>query len=374
MQNKFHVYLWEPETSPHKLPLFQELLGHDRILSAKYIAQGNLNDHRRLEGWQTEIDDLPVTLGPSAAEVNSIVEKSPPDSIHIFSGMHWVPCIVEGLRAVVRHRRRFGILHEPRVLEGARGVARLGHSLLTEGPLRRNARFILAIGAHGPRWFQLTGYKPDTIFPFAYFLGNKTPSAASFEMRRRAAPVVWFMGRLERLKGIHLFLEAIPNIKSPTEFYVAGHGTWSSRVQQAAQTHAGFNYLGAIKMGDVPYFLSNTDVLVLPSISMDDGWGAVISEALMAGAAVVSSHKVGASMCLADQTRGTVVQELTGLRVAAAIDEIIAKDLCAAPFRKIRSTWADKHLTQRAGVDYLLNIFDHVFHGQARPPSFVPPQ
>src|ERR1700753_1309131 len=145
MQNRFHVYLWEPEPSPHKLPLFRELLGHDRILSARYIAQGNLNDHRRLEGWQTEIDDLPVTLAPSATDVNSIVEKSPPDSIHIFSGMHWVPCIVDGLRAVIRHRRRFGILHEPRVLEGARGVARLGHSWLTEGPLRRNARFILAI-------------------------------------------------------------------------------------------------------------------------------------------------------------------------------------------------------------------------------------
>jgi glycosyltransferase involved in cell wall biosynthesis len=374
MQNKFHVYLWEPETSPHKLPLFRELLGHDRILSAMYIAQGDLNDHRRREGWQTEIDDLPVTFAPTLAEVNSIVEKSPPESIHIFSGMHWVPCIVNGLRAVIRHQRRFGILHEPRVLEGGRGLARLGHSWLTEGPLRRNACFILAIGAHGPRWFQLTGYEPKTIFPFAYFLGNRPPSAASFEMARGTSPIVSFLGRLERLKGIHLFLEAVPRIKSPAEFYVAGHGTWSSRVHEAAQTQAGFNYLGAIKMSEVPYFLSNTDILVLPSISMDDGWGAVVSEALMAGAAVVSSQKVGASMCLADETRGVVVQELTGASLAAAVDGIITKGLRAASYRKIRSAWADEHLTQRAGVEYLLKIFDHVFHEQARPPSFVLPQ
>lgn len=374
MLNKFHVYLWEPETSPHKLPLFRELLGHPRILSATYIAQGDLNDHRRREGWQTDIDGLPVTFAPTLAEVNSIVERSPPESIHIFSGMHWVPCIVNGLRAVIRHRRRFGILHEPRVLEGARGLARLGHSWLTERPLRRNARFVLAIGAHGPRWFQLTGYKPNTIFPFAYFLGNRPASAASFGMARRAGPIVSFLGRLERLKGIHLFLEAIPRIKSPTELYVAGHGTWSSRVQEVAQTRAGFNYLGAIKMTEVPYFLSNTDVLVLPSISTDDGWGAVISEALMAGAAVISSHKVGASMCLADKTRGTIVQKLTGEELAAAINGIMANGLCAAPYRKIRSAWADEHLTERAGVEYLLKIIDHVFHGRARPPSFVLPQ
>lgn len=373
MQNKFHVYLWEPETSPHKLPLFRELLGHDRVLSARYIAQGNLNDHRRVEGWQAEIGDLPVTLAPTPADVNSIVENSCAESIHIFSGMHWVPCIVNGLRAVVRHRRRFGILHEPRVLEGGRGLARLSHSWLTERHLRRNAHFILAIGAHGPRWFHLTGYRRNSIFPFAYFLGNRAPSGASFEMARRTAPIVSFLGRLEKLKGIHLFLEAIPSIKSPADFYVAGHGTWSSRVRHAAQTHAGLSYLGPIKMAEVPYFLSNTDILVLPSISMDDGWGAVISEALMAGAAVVSSHKVGASICLADETRGTVVQELTGTGLAAAIDGIIAKRLCAASFRRIRSRWADEHLTERAGVEYLLKIFDHVFHGQARPPSFVLP-
>jgi glycosyltransferase involved in cell wall biosynthesis len=370
MINKFHVYLWEPETSPHKLPLFRELLGHHRVLSATYIAEGHLNDHRQREGWQTDIDDLPVTLTPTLADVNSIVEKSPQESIHIFSGMHWVPCIVNGLRAVIRHRRRFGILHEPRVLEGGRGMARLGHSWLTEGPLRRHASFVLAIGAHGSRWFQLTGYKRDIIFPFAYFLGNRSPSAASFRMARRAGPIVSFLGRLEKLKGIHLFLEAIPKIKNPTELYVAGHGTWSSRVQ----AQAGLNYLGAIKMAEVPYFLSNTDVLVLPSTSMDDGWGAVISEALMAGAAVVSSHKVGASMCLADETRGVVVQKLTGAALATAVDGIITKGLCAASYRKMRSEWADEHLSQRAGVEYLLKIFDHVFHEQARPPSFVLPQ
>lgn len=78
-------------------------------------------------------------------------------------------------------------------------------------------------------------------------------------------------------------------------------------------------------------------------------------------------------MCLADHTRGCVVQELTGASVAAAIDTIIEKGLCAEPYRKTRSEWAEAHLTQRAGVEYLLKIFEHVFHGQARPRSFILP-
>src|ERR1700743_3145077 len=121
-------------------------------------------------------------------------------------------------------------------------------------------------------------------------------------------------------------------------------------------------------MDDVPYFMSNTDIVVLPSITMDDGWGAVVSEALMAGAAVVCSHKVGASLCLADETRGTVVDDLTGANVAFAIEQLITKDLCGLPYRNVRRDWAHAHLTHRVGVEYFLEILDLVFLGDACPP------
>jgi glycosyltransferase involved in cell wall biosynthesis len=176
---------------------------------------------------------------------------------------------------------------------------------------------------------------------------------------------------LEELKGIHLFLDAIDKIRSPASFYVAGHGSYAPLVEDAERAHGRLHFLRTIKMAEVPYFLSKTDILVLPSITMDDGWGAVVSEALMAGAAVVSSDRVGASMCLSDEVRGAVVRELTGAAVATAVDGIIRNGLCAMPFREIRSQWADDHLTVRVGVEYLLKILDHVFHGQVRPMSFV---
>ncbi|MGR4930973.1 glycosyltransferase family 4 protein [Bradyrhizobium sp. CAR08] len=196
-------------------------------------------------------------------------------------------------------------------------------------------------------------------------------SDASFNVATNAEPVVTFLGRLEELKGIHLFLAALSKITSKAKFYVAGFGTWSSRVEDAQRTHANLQFLGAIKMEEVPYLLSNTDIMVLPSITMDDGWGAVVSEALLAGAAVVSSNKVGASMCLADPARGRIVDRLSGADIAQAIEDIIDSGLLNETCRKARAEWADKHLTQRAGVAYLLNIFDHVFNGKARPNSFV---
>ena len=373
MSKQYAVYLWEPETSPHKLPLFYELLGHDRISSATFIAQRGLNEHRRMQGWQTEVhQNTPVILSPTAEEINSIVASSPTDSIHIFSGMHWVPCIVDGLRAVVRHKRRFGILSEPRVFEGMGGFARLAHSWLTEAPLRQNASFVLAIGAHGPSWFRMAGYGKDRIFPFAYFLPNQPPVFdASFQISRGRPPIVSFLGRLEKIKGIHLFLDAIGYIRNEVKIYIAGHGSCSALAEQAQIDHAHVDYLGPIKMTQVPYFLSKTDILILPSITMDDGWGAVVSEALMAGASVVSSYKVGASMCLADEVRGTVVRRLDCREIAAAADNIIANGRCDEAYRNVRSQWADEHLTQSKGAEYLLKIFDHLFDRRPRPASFV---
>ncbi|MCA1392268.1 glycosyltransferase [Bradyrhizobium sp. IC3123] len=202
-------------------------------------------------------------------------------------------------------------------------------------------------------------------------MSKRAVSDASFSVATSAEPVVTFLGRLEELKGIHLFLGALSKITSKARFYVAGFGTWSPRVEDAQRKHTNLQFLGAIKMAEVPYLLSNTDILVLPSITTDDGWGAVISEALMAGAAIVSSHKVGASMCLADPARGRVVNKLSEAEVARAVDDIIDNGLLNDSYRKARAEWADKHLTQRAGVEYLLRILDHLFHGKPRPHSFV---
>ncbi|PPQ16832.1 hypothetical protein CV770_24180 [Bradyrhizobium sp. AC87j1] len=372
MSKRYTIYLWEPETSPHKLPLFYELLRHERVSKVTFIAQKELGKKRQAQGWQTELrEDAPIIVGPTPEEIRALVVSSPTDSIHIFSGLRRIPCIVEGLRAVIAHKRRFGILHEPRVFEGLGGIARLAQSWATESSLRRNAAFVLAIGAHGPDWFQMSGYPSKRIFPFAYFLPPPIAAGSSFEVSRSAGPVISFLGRLEKLKGIHLFVEAMNELTHGASVYVAGHGSCSELVLKAEKSLSNLRYLGPIKMNEVPYFLSMTDILVLPSITMDDGWGAVVSEALMAGAAVVTSSKVGASMCLAEETRGAVVNELDSKQFARTIDGMINKELYRPEFRKARSEWAMGHLTQKSGASYLLQIFDHLFEGTPRPASFV---
>lgn len=366
MKDGYELYFWEPEISPHKLPLFLETAAHPRVSKAYYIAEAELNAARKTQGWASDFPaNSSVLIGPTPAQVSALVQNSSSESVHVFSGMHWRPRLVEGIRAAIRHRRRFGILHEPRVLEGAKGLARLAHSWLTEHRLRKHADFILAIGAHGPEWFRLSGFEPARIFEFAYFIED------IYDFRRRGPdanrPHVVFLGRLERAKGLHLFLESLPRVKSHARFTIVGAGSLEGDVRSAAARHDNLDYAGVLPMQEIAAFLQSADILVLPSITKDDGWGVVVSEALMSGLAVVCSERVGASICISDEKFGAVVLPRNGGDIAEAIDKLIGSGALRNDLRQWRAAWARQHLDQRQGAEYLLAIFDHLFRGVQRP-------
>lgn len=370
-ETTYSIYFWTAEVSPHLLPVFDELRARPRVRKAVYVASGELGEVRRNLGWSVDVaDGEDFVLGPDASRIDALVRESDPDSVHVFAGIRWYPAIVAGLAAVRRHGRRFGVLSEPRVLEGVKGLARLLQSWATEGFVRRRADFVLAIGAHGPAWFRLAGYGRRKIFPFAYFLPNPRRTIAATRTPGDA-PVVAFLGRLERLKGFHLFLEALPHLRHAVRVEVAGSGSLASEAAARSDHGGSFVFHGALPIAKVPEFLGAIDILVLPSITKDDGWGAVVSEALMAGAAVVASERVGASMCLTDPVRGEIVCDLTGAGVARAVDALIDRGILDDAGRRKRAEWAARHLDRAAGADHFLRILDSIYVGRPRPPSFV---
>lgn len=363
------IYMWEPCLSPHKLGLYRALAAHPRVERIVYIAEEGLPDDRRAQGWSVELDPRDeVILAPDADRVRQIVESSPPSSIHIFAGMRRVPSIVLGLREARRSGRRFGLMSEPRVFEGVAGWARLIQSWLTEGALRRKADFVLAIGRNGPRWFRMAGYTRATVFPYAYFLEEPKPSEAAPD---EGVLTLGFLGRLERAKGLHILLDALPMTKRAARLRVAGSGSLRPEVEAAQAGGDLVRYVGVLALSSVPAFLGQIDVLVLASITRDDGWGAVVSEALLSGAAVIVSNRVGASVCIEEErVLGRVVTDLKPASVAAAIDDLAEHDLMTITARERRRQWASAHLTDRAGATQLVEILDHRFSGSPRPTDF----
>lgn len=368
--SRWTIYFWEPCVSPHKLALFRALLDHEQIDHCVYVTQEVMLAERLTQGWPIEpVDDLDVRVGPTEDEVRRIVADAPANALHLFSCVHWVPCVVQGLRAAVEENARFAIMAEPRVKEGVKGLLRLAHSWATERHVRRNADFVLAIGRNGPSWFRRTGYRRDRIFPFAYFL-PLLPATGPSTMRD--VPKIGYLGRLIKPKGFDLFLEAMPLLRHPASIAIAGSGDRADAIAVLARQMPGHvDFRGTMNMADVPSFLADIDILVLPSITTDDGWGAVVSEALMAGAAVVATHKVGASVCLDVAWRGAVSQSLSPAGLAKVVDDVLVqKDLMGETQRQRRRAWANDHLSGHAGAAYVLKILDHVYDKGKRPVAF----
>jgi glycosyltransferase involved in cell wall biosynthesis len=361
------IYLWEPCLSPHKTDLHKALRDSgcvDRIVT---VAAAALQAERQASGWFVE--DLPsdeCVLAPTDAYVEDIIENAPHDAVHIFSGMHNPPMIVKAIRLVIRGGRRFGFMHEPRASEGVKGALRFLHSRASEGQLRDHADFVLAIGRNGPPWFARVGFDRAKIFPFAYFL----PYQATSRNKPAPRPRVNYLGRLTREKGLWLFLDSLALIRNAVDAEVAGAGPLAPVLREHASVRAGrARYRGVLSMNDVPAFLADTDVLVVPSITKD-GWGAVISEALLQGAGVIASNRVGGSVCLDEDWRGRVVTRLRPRDFASAVDDMIESNQLDDICRRRRAQWARERLTGVAGAKNLLAILSHVYNLAPRPPAF----
>jgi len=321
-------------------------------------------------GWKGEIVGAYSQIeAPTAAEVEAFVAASGEDSFHIFVGMRHLRCVTEGISACIRHGRRFAIMHETRVSEGLAGLARYVQSWLTEGRIRRHG-IVLAIGAHGPKWFLRTGYRPKQIFPFAYFIASHAPVAAA--PRGQGGPVrIGYVGRLEDAKGLPEVLEMAALVQGPFELLIVGGGTWAPACEELASRDSRVRYLGVLPVEQVQQFMSTLDVLVQPSRTVDDGWGVVVSEALLNGVAVVASARVGASACLADPVRGRIVPPRRPQALADAIGDMAAGGAFSQEFRNLRQQWALSHLTGDVGADYLLQIIGSLHSNVKRPKSFL---
>lgn len=365
------IYFWEPCVSPHKSGFFAALKKHPAIGEVFYIAQSEMHTERQNLGWQDD-SKFPaenIIVAPSPEKVREIIERSAPDSIHIFSGIHWVPCIVTGLREVVRQKRRFGIMSEPRDADGWKGCVRLAHSWLTEGHVRRNADFILAIGRHGPGWFRRAGYKKRNIFPFAYFC--ETGGGWSAKRKGDGRPAIAFVGRMTEAKGYRLFADSLKQLRSGTRVVTVGGGPESEYLRTVNRQDIEIQDRGVMKMPDIHGLMQEIDILVVPSLTKMDGWAMVISEALLNGAAVLGSWQAGGSICLDLPENGAVLRRLSPGHLSEKLNDMLAdENLISQESREARRQWALARLTSGAGAEYLLAILACLYCQAPRPEPY----
>lgn len=370
------IIFWEPCISPHK---------HDFMIAVSNVipnieiiccAAMDIPDDRKKLGWVIQNKNaIKTIIAPSKLQIKNIVcDCSKSQTIHIFSGIRHISTITTALNLVRKNNCRFAIMSEPRAKEGWKGKLRYLESLLSEGWLRNKCEFILAIGANGSPWFKSVGYSSKKIHPFAYFIDVPTLPNLPQQTEQKSKKIlrIGYIGRLVTMKGIFDLIEAIKILSIDVVFVVAGSGHDEEKLKSKCKQYGIFlDFRGVVPIHSIGALLLEIDILVLASLS-SDGWGVVVSEALMSGVPVIATPCVGASLMLNEPLFGRIVSKNNPQEIANKINDIANSSLTSSRSKLERQTLARCRLSAEAGAYYFKEILDfHLYKGKYPEPFFT---
>lgn len=166
--------------------------------------------------------------------------------------------------------------------------------------------------------------------------GPTTPEQTG-EIRERhgissETPVVLYVGRLVKEKGVEFLIEAFESITDETSpdphLLIVGDGDRRAALESTAEKVPNVTFAGYVENNRLARYYTLADVLVLPSIQtaeFREAWGLVVNEAMACGTPVIATGQVGAAAggLISDGVNGYVVPE----RNAAVLADRVARVL-----------------------------------------------
>ena len=359
------IYFWQTMLTPHMTALALSLskAGHEVF----YIAETSLSQDRLDLGWEIQdMKNIKVSFVKDFISAKSIILCSPINSIHICQGLR-----NNGIISFVQKELKKRRLRQWLIIETIRNYGLLGFlrkmiyrilSFLHDSDIEA----ILAIGWKTPILLADAGFNRKKIFPFSYFL----QSPKDFKLIKKAQNKTFrfiFVGSLVAGKKLDLLIKALYILRNyKFELIVIGGGPYQKILKKQA------DYLipnrtfwkGIIKMSEVSKFISESNCLVLPS--KHDGWGAVVSESLIAGVPAICSHTCGVSEVVKASNFGGVFQSGNIDELVDKLRAVLEKGPLQENERYRLISWSKK-ITSEVGADYLIKIINYINGLSKRP-------
>ncbi|MDN2578975.1 glycosyltransferase family 4 protein [Aquibium sp. ELW1220] len=333
-----------------------------------YVAEQPMSEDRAKQGWTpARADAMTLRLAPDAAAAASLVAGAPEDSIHICQGFRGNGVVGPARIALDARGLRQWVIMETVEERGwaATMLKRLEYARLMR-KWRHRIEGVLAIGHATPAWLAARGMPAERIMPFAYFLPE--PTIPTQPERSKEAPFrVLFVGQFIERKRINLLIDALARLDGHSlELVVVGAGPLEADLRQRAGARLGdrVTWLGQQPMHEMPAIMAGADCLVLPS--RHDGWGAVVSEALMAGTPAICSDRCGAAGVVRASGVGGVFKAGEVAELAEKLSMVVQFGQVTPERRQSIRHWS-KCLGADAGAKFLDDILVSRKRGEPRP-------
>lgn len=347
------IWIWQDIVSPHMAGLAAALARQGCEVS--YVAEQSMTEDRATQGWTLpDIGGARLRLAPTRAAVHALVEAAPVDSTHVCQGIRGNGLVREAQRALAARGLLQWVLMETVDDIGCRGVLKRLEYRRLFMQWRGRIEGVLAIGHRTLAWVVARGMPAERVFPFAYFLPDLAPIDRIANCTDRFRFV--FVGTFVPRKRLDLFLSALAALnRSDLELVVIGSGPLEGELRHAAETAlpGQVRWIGRLMVGEVPKAIAHADCLVLPS--RHDGWGAVISEALMVGTPVICSDCCGAAGIVEASGRGGVFRSGDVSELRKQIVRVLNGGSLPRSEREALAAWA-RCIGADAGAIYLTDV------------------
>ncbi|WP_416137213.1 glycosyltransferase [Halomonas sp. HK25] len=364
-----HIWFWQRIVSPHMAGLARAVASMG--VKVTYVAEQTMSKARAAQGWQIpDLGDAKLCIAPDATTVNSLVGAATEDSIHICQGIRANGLVSKAQRGLAHRGLRQWVVMETVEDGGWRGlVKRFEYRRL----FRSIAPFlegVLATGHRTPGWVVSRGVPSRKVFPFAYFLFvddvllDKPLPTLSQRFR------VLFVGQFIERKRLDLLIDALADLdNSHVELIVVGSGPLEETLRQQAEQklHGRVDWIGRLSMVEVRQQMALVDCLVLPS--RHDGWGAVVSEALMVGTPVICSDHCGAAGVVQASGVGASFSSGSKESLHHELEKILSEGKRSVVERARLARWATS-LEAKVGANYLLELLNYKVSAEE---SLLPP-
>lgn len=366
MSTSKDLVFWQNTLSAHQAPLLRALSDHfnKRVL---LVASRGPSDDRAGFGWdELNYGSTEVVVGPSADELTTIINGTRDAVAHIFSGLGAYPPIDSARRAV----RKASNAHVAVVTESwdPRGLAGYGRRLRYRHRIRRELDTfdsLITIGDLAETQFKGLGVSEGRILPFAYAVSGYRRSKVG---DLNANIQVVFVGALTKLKNPSLLIRVLHRLRQdPWKLTIVGDGPLRERLEfQVGRLDLSDRvaFMGSMSAVHTRAIIASSDLLVLTS--QYDGWGAVVTEALMSGTPALVSDRAGANQIIVSPLLGSVFSPDHEDSLYDELKERLRKPIDSTSRNQIRD-WSESRISAFALAKHLLRRFQ-ITEGFIAPP------
>ncbi len=197
------------------------------------------------------------------------------------------------------------------------------------------------------------GVDPDLLW------ASTSREAAKSALGLRSSPVVGFVGRLSRPKGLHFLLDALSQVEEATQLIVVGDGEERGALEERVRTlglSSRVHFFG--RRRDIRPFYSAMDLCVLPSLV--EAFPMVLLEAMACAVPTLATNVGDVSRIVDQDVTGWVVTPGSTIELARVLKDALAKPQQLLAMGERARERVIQHFSSRRMAERYLEIYRSV--------------